>query len=104
MVRGWFKDEQNRLLQSVFNTKIKGGSRSRWEQPVRNDILHKEGTWEWKAPFFWDMTLYHWVIGSQHFMGTARILHHTPVKASKLTWQGSTIMRSLGKTQTHSEA
>jgi len=41
---------------------------------------------------------------SQHFMGTTRILEHTTVKASKLTWQGSTMMRSLGKTQTHSEA
>jgi hypothetical protein len=76
--------------------KIKGGSISRWEQPVRNDVVQKEGTWEWKAPFFWDMTLHHWVIGSQHFMGTTRILDHTTMKASKLTRQGIIIM-SLGK-------
>jgi hypothetical protein len=41
------------------------------------------------------------VIGFQHFMETTRILDHTTIKASKLTWQGSTMMRSLGKTQTH---
>jgi hypothetical protein len=40
--------------------KIKGRPRSRWGQPVRNYVLHKEGTWEWKALFFWDMTLRHW--------------------------------------------
>jgi hypothetical protein len=50
-----------------------------------------------EAQFFWDMTIRHWVIGSQHFRVTARILDHTIVKASKFTWQGNTMMRSLGK-------
>lgn len=46
MVRGWFKDGHTRLLQSVFNMNIKGGSSSRCEQPVRNDVLHEQGTWQ----------------------------------------------------------
>jgi hypothetical protein len=82
--------------------KIKGRSRSIREKPVRNYVLHKEGTWKWEAHFLWDMTLCHWAIGSQHFIPTNRNLKHTTTKASKLKRHGSTMMRNLGKTQTHS--
>jgi hypothetical protein len=43
---------------------------------------------------FYDMTLYHWIIGSQHLSGCniifqkKRILHQTTVKTHKLSSNG----------------